>query len=81
MIIQPVVPSFHTVNRKSICRNILLLGQYNSFQLLKKLVRSLKIYITSQIFFSFVAVLAVRIYLETLMLKQMCNTCGQSNAA
>lgn len=43
--------------------------------------RSLKNYTTSQIFFRFVAVLAVRIYLETLMLKQMCNACGQSNAA
>lgn len=80
MIIQLLVPSFHTVNGKSICRNILLLGQYNSFQLLKKPVRSLKIYITSQIFFS-VAMLAVGIYSDTLMLKQMCNTCGQSNAA
>lgn len=81
MIIQLLVQSFHTVNRKSICRKILLLGQYNSFLIIKEAIRSLKICTTSQVFFSFVVVLAVGIYLETLMLKQVCNTCGQSNAA
>lgn len=36
MIIQFLVQSSHTVNTKSICRNILLLGQYSSFLIIKE---------------------------------------------